>query len=75
MEMKKRTIASIAAAVIVLIIIGALLAVNYINYSQCKQESPDKPGCFLVDEENKTRTSILPKIRLDFGNKQIDLGW
>jgi hypothetical protein len=74
MRLKKRTLAAIIAAIIVLAIIGSILFVNYLNYSRCKEaDSSDKPGCF-ISEENKTGAITFPRIRFNFGSKYIDIG-
>jgi uncharacterized membrane protein len=75
MKLKKREIAAIITIILVILIVCSLLYINYLNYAQCKNaDSTEKPGCYVSGEENQTTTSILSKIRIDFGSRYIDVG-
>ena len=66
---KRKLIAAISIAVILLLVIS-LIVMNYVKYSSCRDadSAEDKPGCYLFTEQENKTLSLLPfKIRVSMG--------
>ena len=71
--MRKRTLIAIVISVILVLIVIALLSVNNMKYSECRQTSDEnaQAACYAAIA-NKTSTTGF-HVRMNMGSRIIDL--